>query len=86
MAVSPPGQRGRWSKQPPGQRGRWSKQVRRRDPGGRGAGRDPAAPGLPPDALLRRLQVHRPPAPRQPTPHHPLRDSTAPLDPDDSVC
>lgn len=58
MAVSPPGER---------QRGwRRCKQARRRRGRGvRGAGRDPAAPGLPPDALPRRLQGRRPPAPRQ---------------------
>jgi hypothetical protein len=71
---------------PPGQRSRWRNQDRRRGPRGRGAGRDPAAPQLPPDALSRRLQVRRPPAPRQPTHRHPFRDSTAPLDPDDRAC
>lgn len=55
MAVSPPG-RG-WQQ--------WRKQVRRHGRGGRGAGRDPAAPRLPPDALARRLQGRRTPAPRQ---------------------
>jgi hypothetical protein len=73
MVVSPPGER---------QRGwRRGKQVIPRGRGGRGAWRDPAAPGLPPDALPRRLQGRRHPATRQPTIPPSLPDYTAPLDP-----
>lgn len=64
MAVSPPGERQRGCKQV-------HRRHRRRGRGVWGVGRDPAPPGLPPDALPRRLQGRRPPAPapapRQPT-------------------
>ncbi|PNT62071.1 hypothetical protein BRADI_5g24967v3 [Brachypodium distachyon] len=68
MAVPPPQQRHRRRcrpKQTP--RSRRQGEGKGGGGGGGGARRDAAAPRLPPDALPGRLQVIRPPAPRQPS-------------------